>query len=46
VCGVDRVTCYPGADDVTGEPRLHSVGEWGAVTWGFYKYSLFNFHVI
>jgi len=20
VCGDDRVTCYPGADDVSGEP--------------------------
>jgi len=20
VCGYDRITCYPGADDVTGEP--------------------------
>jgi len=21
VCGDDRITCYPGADDLTGEPR-------------------------
>jgi len=20
VCGDDRITCYPGADDLTGEP--------------------------
>jgi len=21
VCGDDRLTCYPGGDDLTGEPR-------------------------
>jgi len=41
VCGDDRITCYPGANDVTVSPEMLSGGEREKITWGFIKISLF-----
>jgi len=30
VCGDDRITCYPGADDVTGGPRDAQTRSWAS----------------
>jgi len=43
VCGDNRVTCYPGADDVTSEPRD---AQWRRVGAEYKRFVYKDFYVI
>jgi len=42
MCGDDRVTCYPGADNVSGEPGC-LVAEWGISIHGDFSKTIIKF---